>query len=393
MTLLLQLVANGLVVGGLLGLVALGLALIFGVMRVVNFAHGEFVTLGAFATYVLVTSLGLQPLLSIPFAFAIGAAVGALVQSAVISRTAGRPELDVLMTTYALSIIALGLFSQGFGGDFRSYSEGPRGTLDLGGVIVGWRSFAVLIVCLTFGGATILIMRSARIGIAMRALAQNRDAAATSGIDVRRSELAAFSLAVALAATAGSLISMIGTVTPNVGHEWVLDAFVVVVLGGLGSIAGAIIAAISLGLIHSFASFFFDDSWAKILTYALLYATLLVRPQGLLGRAGVGSYYGPLDAQHIFDELWDGALLCKPLKIDVTFYCYRCGGMATGKTCPHDTKHHLSVSGTRQREMLSRGDDVPIEFSRPEMIAILREYYRGLGGARATTRVQGRPPK
>ena len=92
--------------------------------------------------------------------------------------------------------------------------------------------------------------------------------------------------------------------------------------------------------------------------------------------AGVGSYYGPLDAQHIFDELWEGALLCKPLKIDVTFYCYKCAGMATGKTCPHDPKHHLSVSGTRQREMLSKGEEVPAEFSRPEVVAILREYYR-----------------
>jgi sulfate adenylyltransferase len=95
--------------------------------------------------------------------------------------------------------------------------------------------------------------------------------------------------------------------------------------------------------------------------------------------AGVGSYYGPLDAQDIFDELWDGALLCKPLKIDVTFYCYKCAGMATGKTCPHDPKHHLSVSGTRQREMLANGEDVPAEFSRPEVVAILREYYRQLG--------------
>jgi sulfate adenylyltransferase len=94
--------------------------------------------------------------------------------------------------------------------------------------------------------------------------------------------------------------------------------------------------------------------------------------------AGVGSYYGPLDAQHIFDELWDGALQCKPLKIDVTFYCYKCGGMATGKTCPHDPNYHLSVSGTRQREMLSIGEEVPVEFSRPEVIAILREYYKSL---------------
>jgi branched-subunit amino acid ABC-type transport system permease component len=285
MTLLLQLVANGLVVGGLLGLVALGLALIFGVMRVVNFAHGEFITLGAFTTYLLVTSLGLSPLLGIPLSFVLGAAAGAVVQATIIARTTGRPELDVLMATYALSIAALGLFSQAFGGDFRSYSEGPSGTLSLAGVVVGWRSLTVLLVCLILAGATILVMQRARIGIGLRALAQNRDAAATCGIDVRRSELLAFSLAVGLAAAAGSLVSLIGTVTPNVGHEWVLDAFVVVVLGGMGSIAGAIIAAIGLGLIHSFASFWLDDSWARIITYVLLYATLLLRPHGLLGRA------------------------------------------------------------------------------------------------------------
>ena len=100
----------------------------------------------------------------------------------------------------------------------------------------------------------------------------------------------------------------------------------------------------------------------------------------IVGRdhAGVGDYYGPYDAQHIFDELPEGALLCQALKIDVTFFCYKCGGMATAKTCPHDPKHHLSVSGTRQREMLSKGEEVPPEFGRPEVIAILREYYQGL---------------
>ena len=92
--------------------------------------------------------------------------------------------------------------------------------------------------------------------------------------------------------------------------------------------------------------------------------------------AGVGSYYGPLDAQAIFDEIPAGALLCKPLKIDVTFYCYKCAGMATAKTCPHDSAHHLSVSGTELRRKLERGEDIPPEFSRPEVVAILREYYR-----------------
>jgi sulfate adenylyltransferase len=100
----------------------------------------------------------------------------------------------------------------------------------------------------------------------------------------------------------------------------------------------------------------------------------------IVGRdhAGVGDYYGPFDAHHIFDQLWPGALQTKPLKIDVTFYCRKCFGMATAKTCPHDPQHHISISGTKQREMLSTNADIPLEFSRPEVVAILKEYYRGL---------------
>ena len=97
----------------------------------------------------------------------------------------------------------------------------------------------------------------------------------------------------------------------------------------------------------------------------------------IVGRdhAGVGDYYGPFDAHHVFDELWDGALLTRPLKIDITFYCRKCYGMATAKTCPHDREHHVSISGTQQREMLSAGADIPPEFSRPEVVAILKKYY------------------
>jgi sulfate adenylyltransferase len=99
----------------------------------------------------------------------------------------------------------------------------------------------------------------------------------------------------------------------------------------------------------------------------------------IVGRdhAGVGDYYGAFDAHHIFDQLWPGALHTKPLKIDVTFYCRKCYGMATAKTCPHDPQHHISISGTEQREMLSSNADIPPEFSRPEVVAILKEYYAG----------------
>jgi sulfate adenylyltransferase len=100
----------------------------------------------------------------------------------------------------------------------------------------------------------------------------------------------------------------------------------------------------------------------------------------IVGRdhAGVGDYYGPYDAQHIFDELWDDALHTAPLKIGITFFCNRCDGMATERTCPHGPQDRITISGTRQREMLTNGEDIPSEFSRPEVVAVLRKYYAGL---------------
>jgi branched-chain amino acid transport system permease protein len=285
LTLAAQLIVNGLVVGGLLGLVALGLALIFGVMRVINFAHGEFITLGAYLTWLIAGGLGLSPFIGIPAAFVAGAALGWVVQAVVIDRVTERPPLDTLMVTYALSVIGLGLFALGFGGDFRSYSQGPNGDLAIAGVSIGLRSLSVLVVCLVLAGAVMLLLRSARMGLALRALAQNRDAAASCGIDTRMAERVAFSLAVGLAAAAGSLVSLIGTTTPTVGHDWVLEGFVVVVVGGMGSIAGALAAAFIIGLVQSFCGFMLDDAWARIVIFVILYLMLLVRPQGLLGRA------------------------------------------------------------------------------------------------------------
>ncbi len=283
-TLALQLLVNGLVVAGLLGLVALGLALIFGVMRVVNFAHGEFITLGAYLTWLIAGGLGLSPLIGVPLSFVAGAALGWGVQALVIGRIAHRPPLDMLMVTYALSAIGLGLFSLIFGGDFRSYANGPSGELRLAGVSIGLRGLVTLCLCALLASGVVMLLRSARMGLALRALAQNRDAAASCGIDTRLTERIAFSLAVGLAAAAGSLVSLIGTTTPSVGHDWVLDGFVVVVIGGLGSVPGALLAALLIGLLQSLCGFVLDDAWGKIITYILLYAMLLIRPQGFFGQ-------------------------------------------------------------------------------------------------------------
>lgn len=283
-SLILQLAINGLIYGSLLSLVALGLALIFGVMRLVNFTHGVFVTLGAYTTYVIVVDLKLSPFVGIPFAALLGAAIGVILQELVIRRLDERVDLDKLMVTYALAIIGLGLFSATFGGDFRSYSSGPRGYVTFLGATIGWRNLVVLLVCALAGLATILIVERSRVGLGLRALAQNRDAAATSGVNVRRLQRLAFGLASALAAVAGALVSMIGTTTPHVGEDWLLSGFVVVVIGGMGSIGGAIAAGLLLGLVQSFASYFTDDGWARITIFLLLYVVLLLRPRGILGR-------------------------------------------------------------------------------------------------------------
>ena len=116
---------------------------------------------------------------------------------------------------------------------------------------------------------------------------------------------------------------------------------------------------------------------------ALLHATIRQNfgcSHLVVGRdhAGVGDYYGPYDAQHIFDDLWDGALETRPLRIDITFYCTKCYGMATAKTCPHDRKYQIAISGTEQRKMLTEGADIPAEFSRPEVVKILQDYYSSL---------------
>lgn len=285
-TLGVQLLVNGIMVGSLLALIALGVALIFGVAGVVNFAHGEFVTLGAFATYLLVTRLGVPPLWGVPVSFVLAGLVGLVVQRLILLRMTGRPQLDVLMATYALSILGLGLFSAIFGGDFRNYSDGPTGVIALSGVVIGWRSLTVLLASVVLGGAAVVILQRARFGLGLRALAQNRDSAAALGVNVVKAEGIAFALAVGLAGAAGALVSLNGTVTPSVGHALVLDAFVVVVLGGMGSITGSIIASMFIGCLQSFGSFLLDDTWARIITFGLLYLALLLRPRGLLGRAG-----------------------------------------------------------------------------------------------------------
>lgn len=278
-----QLIINGLVFGGLVAIAALGLAVVFGVARIINFAHGEFITIGAYATWLLVTKFGINPLLGIPAAFLVGMLIGAVVERYLITRVVQRPELHMLLLTYGLSLALIGIITQLFTGDLRSYSAGPSGTIDLG-FIVGWRSLTVLVMCLLLAGLSFVAITATRFGLGVRAIAANADAAAACGINVRAMRTLVFGLACGLAGSAGALVSLAGTISPSVGQEWLLDSFVVVVLGGMGSLVGTIAVALGLGVVRSFMSFALGDVWSNIFVYTLMYAALLLRPAGLLGR-------------------------------------------------------------------------------------------------------------
>jgi branched-chain amino acid transport system permease protein len=285
MTLTLQLLADGIALGALLAVVALGLALVFGVMGVVNFLHAEFVTVGGYLTYFLVSRVGANPLAGLALAIIAGMAVGFLLQTTIVRRVSDRPPLDGLLLTYGLSVVGLGLITYSFSGDYRSYATGFGGGFDVAGVRIAWQNVVVILICLTLLVCLGTLLRRTRIGRAMRATAQHRDAAAVCGVNLAVVDGIAFAIGGGLGAAAGATLSMSFVTTPELGHQWLLIGFVVVVLGGLGSLTGVIFAGLGVGVAQVMLGYALDDSWAQLLIYALLFVLLLVRPGGLAGRA------------------------------------------------------------------------------------------------------------
>ncbi|MGH3665838.1 MAG: branched-chain amino acid ABC transporter permease [Egibacteraceae bacterium] len=285
MELVAQLFVNGFVLGASLAVVALGLSLIFGVMGVVNFLHAELVTLGGYVTYFLVTGAGASPLLGFAVSVVGGIVIGLALQRTLLTRIVDRPPLDSLLLTYGLSVIGLGLITHFFTGNFRSYSAQLPGGLAFGGVSLSYRDLLLVVVCAALVAALAAFLRFTRTGAGLRATAQHREAAAACGVDLLRMDALAYALGAALGAGAGAALSMSFVVTPLLGRDWLLDGFVVVILGGLGSMPGAVIGGVIIGVAQAFFGFLLDDSWARLLVYSLLFVGLLARPRGLLGTA------------------------------------------------------------------------------------------------------------
>ncbi|MFI7547904.1 urea ABC transporter permease subunit UrtB [Actinoplanes sp. NPDC049599] len=280
---------NQLVIGASIGavllLASLGLTFTFGQMGVINMAHGEFIMAGAYTAYVLQPLVGEQAVLvALPVAFAVGGVLGLILERLFIRRFYGRP-LDTLLLTFGISLILQQLARDLFGApNVQVTAPGwLTGGIDLGGVRMPYNRVFILVLAVGCVVAISLYLSKLKQGRRMRAVMQNRQLAAVSGVATGRVDQATFFIGSGLAGVAGVALTLIGPVGPTLGSAYIVDAFLVVVAGGLGQLRGAVIAAFALGVLNSFVEFWTANgaSLAKVVVFAVIIAFLQFRPQGM----------------------------------------------------------------------------------------------------------------
>jgi branched-chain amino acid transport system permease protein len=286
MIVFLQSVLSGVLIGGVYALVGIGLTIIFGVMRVINFAHGELLMIGMYLTWIIFTKLGIDPFVSILISIPAMFAVGALIQKTLINRVLGAlPENQILLTV-GLGLVLSNLVMLFFTSDYRilttSYSSS---TLRLAGLSLSTPLAISFTITSAITALLYWFLLKTDTGQAIRATAQDRDAAQLMGINVKRMALLAFGIGAALAGTAGALISPTYYIFPQVGGAFTLKAFVIVVLGGMGSVLGATLGGVIIGVTESLAAVYISAGMKELFVYVLFLIVLLFRPAGLLGRS------------------------------------------------------------------------------------------------------------
>jgi len=284
-SLLVQGLALGLLTGGLYAVLASGLTLYFGVMRVIQLAHPAFLVLGAYLTYVLFHAAGVDPVLSMVLTVPTFFVVGMLIQRLLIQRL--KPETFTMMSvllTFALALIIEGTLGLVFSGSFRSVDVGyANRSLEVLGVSLPFDrliGFGAAVVTL---GALLVILYRTRYGRALRATMQHREAAKLVGVDTDRIAAIGFGLGLATAAVGGAVLALITTFFPAAHWAWIARLLAIIVVGGLGSITGAAVAAVVMGVLESVALLSFSPVWAAMVFYVFLFGTLILRPQGFFG--------------------------------------------------------------------------------------------------------------
>lgn len=281
----LNVVIQGVLTGLVYGLMALGLSVIFGVVRVVNFAHGEFAVVAMYAAFVLFKFYGLDPLFAMaPIALAFFA-VGYALQAALINSFVGRPEHEQFILLVGLAIILVNGLLMIFGPDaqpaqlpyaFDSYQVGPF-------IIDHVRVYAA-VAAIAVSAALFAFFRHTRTGAAIRACADNLTGAAVVGLNVKRLYALTFGLGLACVGAAGALMVTIADAAPSLGPAYTLLAFTIVIIGGLGSMSGALVGGALIGVSEALAGFVIAPSMKSMFSFALLIAVLVLRPQGLMGK-------------------------------------------------------------------------------------------------------------
>lgn len=281
----LQATFNGILTGGVYAVVSVGLSLVFGIVDVVNFAQPEFLMMGMFVAYFLSVATGLDPILASPFVFLVVFLFGALVQRTLVQRVLNAPLVAQIFLTVGVAMVMVSAAQILFGADFRS---APTSYTTMA-VHLGPFHFSLPQI-LAFCGSTVLalllwvFLEWTDVGRSIRATAQNRTAAVLVGINPYRMYVLAFALGTGLAGAAGAIILPYSYVFPTIGHDWGLIMFTVVVLGGLGSVPGALLAGVVIGVIQSLTSVYLPTQLQNLVVFIVFILTLAYRPAGLLGR-------------------------------------------------------------------------------------------------------------
>lgn len=283
-----QVVLSGLFMGSVYALIAIGFTLVFGVTDIVNFAHGHLVMAAMFVTYILFRAAGIDPYLSLVVVLPAFFGAGLLVYQLVIRGIVEAPHSAHMMVTLGLLLFLENLANLFFGGDLRGITTTyTTSSWIVGDLAVPLARAGAAAVSLGAVVALALFLKRTRLGKAIRAASNNREGASLVGIDVPRVYLLAFGLGTAAAALAGAVMVPFSLVSPFVGHDFMLKAFVIAVVGGLGSVGGAMAGGLLIGLVEAVSSLYISASLGNAIVFGILIVVLLYRPWGLLGQARV----------------------------------------------------------------------------------------------------------
>lgn len=283
---IIQTLMSGVLIGLIYALVAIGLTMIFGVMDIVNFSHGEFLMFGMYSSFWMYSLFALDPLFTLPLTALFLFGLGVIVYKLVIRKISNAPMLSQIFTTFGLMILFRGIAQFFWKPDFRSVNHSiVSGTMSIGGIQIGTPQVTAGIGAILVTTGIYLFLTKTRAGAALEATAADKEAAQLMGIDSQKMFAMAWGVGAACAGVAGALLSTFFPIFPEVGANFILIAFVVVNLGGFGSVVGALLAGVLVGVIEVMGGFFLGPQYKLAIVLGLFLAVLMFRPQGLMGKA------------------------------------------------------------------------------------------------------------